>query len=129
MGPDAVRDTLPAIIQKVTAQGHRPAWICDAMHPGVPVGTGGGRPAPRTFDDVLAEVTGFFAVHRELGTHAGGLHVELTGREIGGPEDRGLQRHPAPDRVMSLPPSPCLTRAGALDLAFLVAQAYRGALA
>ncbi|MDT0377665.1 3-deoxy-7-phosphoheptulonate synthase [Streptomyces sp. DSM 42041] len=125
MGADAVRDTLPAVIEKVTAQGHRAAWICDAMHPGVPLGADGGPPGPRTFDDVLDEVTAFFEVHRALGTHPGGLHVELTGREIGGPEDRGLQRHPAPDRVMSLPPTPCLTRAGALDLAFLVAQAYR----
>lgn len=126
MGADAVRDTLPAVIQKVTAQGHQAAWLCDAMHPGTPAGGRQALPGPRTFDDVLDEVTGFFEVHRELDTHPGGLHVELTGREIGGPEDRGLQRHPAPDRVMSLPQAPCLSRSGALDLAFLIAETFRG---
>ncbi|EST21297.1 hypothetical protein N566_27490 [Streptomycetaceae bacterium MP113-05] len=125
MGPGRVRDTLPAVIQKVTAEGHQAAWLCDAMHGGIPPRGRRVQPGPRTFADVLDEITGFFEVHRELGTHPGGLHVELTGREIGGPEDRGLQRHPAPDRVMSLPPAPCLSRAGALDLAFLVAETFR----
>lgn len=126
MGADAVRDTLPTVIQKVMAQGHQAAWICDALHPGTPR-TRGGRPAgPRTFDDVLDEVTAFFRVHRELATHPGGLHVELTGRESGPRAGRGLQRHPPAGAAAPAPAqAPRLTRDGALDLAFQVAGAYR----
>jgi 3-deoxy-7-phosphoheptulonate synthase len=118
MGAEVVRDMLPAVIQKVTAQGHQPAWICDAMH----------ARAPRSFDDVLDEVSAFFEVHRELATHPGGLHVELTGQPAAGGGDRGLQRHPSGPSSGGrggLPPTPRLTRSGALDLAFLVADAYR----
>jgi 3-deoxy-7-phosphoheptulonate synthase len=120
----AIRDTLPALIRKVTARGHRAAWICDAMHPGDPE-SATGRAGPRTFDDVLDEVAGFFEVHRELGTYPGGLHVELTAHPGAAPADPGLQRHTPPGGTGALPPIPRLSRAGALDLAFLVADACR----
>jgi 3-deoxy-7-phosphoheptulonate synthase len=126
MGCPAVRDTLPTLIQKVTAQGHQAAWICDAMHTGA-AGTAGGQTAPRTFDDVLQEITDFLGVHRELATNPGGLHVELTGGPAPGRADPGLQRHSPPGLAGTLPSTPRLTRAGALDLAFLVADACRTA--
>jgi 3-deoxy-7-phosphoheptulonate synthase len=34
------------------------------------------------FDDVLDEVAGFFEVHRALGTHPGGIHIEFTGDDV-----------------------------------------------
>ena len=36
----------------------------------------------RHLDRILDEVDGFFDVHAELGTHPGGLHVELTGDDV-----------------------------------------------
>jgi len=36
----------------------------------------------RHFDDILAEITGFFAAHREAGTWPGGVHVELTSDDV-----------------------------------------------
>jgi 3-deoxy-7-phosphoheptulonate synthase len=125
MGAEAVRDALPAVVQKVTAQGHQVGWICDAMHSGRPAGRDGGRPAPRTFEDLLAEVTGFFEVHRELGTHAGGLHLKLAGRPNGGPGHAGLRRHHGPGPVDTASTAPCLAPEGALDLAFLLAGILR----
>lgn len=55
MDAGAMRYRLPALIEKVTAEGHQVAWIC----------------APANRD----EVSGFFEVHRALGTHPGGLQV------------------------------------------------------
>lgn len=117
LGAAAVRDKLPALIEKVSAQGHQPAWICDPMHhdaSGAPTGDG-----TRLFDDVLDEVKGFFEVHRALGTHPGGIHIELTGDER---SDRGLGRHSGPGSGADALERPCLTHAGSLDLAFLIAE-------
>nr|MDT0663969.1 3-deoxy-7-phosphoheptulonate synthase class II [Micromonospora sp. DSM 115978] len=74
MGAKKIRDKLPRIIEKVNASGHPVVWSCDPMH-GNTRDVGGVK--TRHFDDVLDEVLGFFEVHRALGTHPGGLHVEL----------------------------------------------------
>jgi 3-deoxy-7-phosphoheptulonate synthase len=79
MGAGLVEDRLPPLIEKVRASGHPVIWSCDPMHGNTR--TSGGMKT-RHFDDVLAEVRGFFAVHGELGTHPGGLHVELTGEDV-----------------------------------------------
>ena len=80
MGAGLVTERLGDIVAKVTAAQHPVVWVCDPMH-------GNTRESPsgfktRSFDDVVAEVKGFFAVHRALGTHPGGLHVELTGDDV-----------------------------------------------
>jgi 3-deoxy-7-phosphoheptulonate synthase len=124
MGAGVVRDKLPALVEKVTASGHEVAWICDPMH-------GNGFEAPsghktRRFDDVLDEVKGFFEVHHGLGTHPGGIHVELTGDDVtecigGGKEVMFEDLH---DRYETLC-DPRLNRSQSLDLAFLVAEMLR----
>jgi 3-deoxy-7-phosphoheptulonate synthase len=72
---------------------------------------------------VLDEVRGFFEVHAELGTHAGGVHVELTGDDVtectGGTE--GVVESELGDRYETAC-DPRLNRAQALELAFLVAE-------
>ncbi|MGX9225711.1 3-deoxy-7-phosphoheptulonate synthase [Streptomyces albus] len=68
MGAAALRDRLPALVEKVTAEDHRVVWLCDPTPDG-----------PRPLDDVVAEVTAFHDVHRALGTHPGGLTAELDG--------------------------------------------------
>jgi len=80
MGAGRVRDVLPALVEKVTASGAQVGWICDPMH-GNTFEAPDGRKT-RRFDDVVDEVRGFFEVHRALGTHPGGLHIELTGDDV-----------------------------------------------
>ena len=74
-------------------------------------------------DDVVDEVKGFFEVHAELGTHPGGIHIELTGDEVtecvGGAE--GLSEVDLPMRYETAC-DPRLNRAQSLELAFLVAE-------
>ncbi|RKN03590.1 3-deoxy-7-phosphoheptulonate synthase [Streptomyces radicis] len=80
MGSGRVRDLLPPLVERVAASGHPVIWQCDPMH-------GNTRESPsgyktRHFDDVADEVRGFFEVHRALGTHPGGLHIEFTGEDV-----------------------------------------------
>ncbi|MDQ6937521.1 MAG: 3-deoxy-7-phosphoheptulonate synthase class II [Actinomycetota bacterium] len=75
-----VRDALPPIIERVQASGHLVVWHCDPMHGNTeetPTGV-----KTRHLDRILDEVDGFFDVHADLGTHPGGLHVELTGDDV-----------------------------------------------
>ncbi len=124
MGAGRIRHVLPTLIEKVTAAGIEVAWVTDPMHGnGFETSTGY---KTRRFDDVIDEVSGFFEVHRALGTWPGGMHVELTGGDvtecIGGGEalDEAGLRH----RYESVC-DPRLNRTQSLELAFLVAEMLR----
>ena len=121
MGAGTVRDALPAIVQKVEASGHPVVWVCDPMHGNTREARSGHK--TRSFDDVIAEVEGFFDVHRRVGTIPGGIHVELTGDDVtecvggthGVAEDGlGVRYETACD--------PRLNREQSLELSFLVAD-------
>jgi 3-deoxy-7-phosphoheptulonate synthase len=122
-GAGRVRDQLPAVIEKVTASGATVVWACDPMH-GNTVDSGGYK--TRRFDDILDEVTGFFEVHRALGTHPGGIHVELTGDNVteclGGAEQ--IADIDLPGRYETAC-DPRLNGGQALELTFLVAEMLR----
>jgi 3-deoxy-7-phosphoheptulonate synthase len=75
-----VRDVLPAIVEKVTSTGHLVVWQCDPMHGNTEETADGVK--TRHLDRIIDEVDGFFDVHAALGTHPGGLHVELTGDDV-----------------------------------------------
>ncbi|MFC1416798.1 class II 3-deoxy-7-phosphoheptulonate synthase [Streptacidiphilus cavernicola] len=125
MGAGKVRDRLPELVEKVTASGAMPVWICDPMHGNTYEAETGHK--TRRFDDVLDEVKGFFEVHRGLGTHPGGIHVELTGDDVtecvgGGDEVFEDDLHQRYETACD----PRLNRSQSLDLAFLVAEMYRG---
>jgi 3-deoxy-7-phosphoheptulonate synthase len=75
-----VRDVLPAIVEKVTSTGHLVVWHCDPMHGNTEETADGVK--TRHLDRIIDEVDGFFDVHAALGTHPGGLHVELTGDDV-----------------------------------------------
>jgi 3-deoxy-7-phosphoheptulonate synthase len=126
LGANAVRDLLPPLVERVTEHGSPVAWMCDPMH-GNTFDAPSGRKT-RRFDHVVDEVAGFFEVHRALGTHPGGIHVEFTGDDVtecvgGGHEivedDLDQRYETACD--------PRLNRRQSLDLAFMVAEMYRGA--
>jgi len=123
-GAGRIRDGLPSLIEKVTAEGLQVAWICDPMHGNTFEASSGYK--TRRFDDVIDEVQGFFDVHRALGTWPGGLHVELTGDDVtecvGGGEE--LAEVDLGNRYESVC-DPRLNRVQSLELAFLVADMLR----
>jgi 3-deoxy-7-phosphoheptulonate synthase len=125
MGASRIRSALPPVVAKVTASGAQVAWVCDPMH-GNTTETPGGRKT-RHVDDILAEVIGFFEVHRALGTHPGGIHIEFTGDDVteclGG--SHGLTEDDLTGRYETAC-DPRLNRSQSLDLAFRVAELYRG---
>jgi 3-deoxy-7-phosphoheptulonate synthase len=121
MGAGQIRDALPALVEKVTASGALVTWVCDPMH-------GNTFEAPdglktRRFDDVIEEVRGFFEVHRALGTHPGGIHIELTGDDVtecvGG--SGGISETTLAMRYQTAC-DPRLNHQQSLELAFLVAE-------
>ncbi len=75
-----VRDALPPIVEKVRSTGHLVVWQCDPMHGNTEETIDGVK--TRHLDRIIDEVDGFFDVHASLGTHPGGLHVELTGDDV-----------------------------------------------
>ncbi|GGK70207.1 class II 3-deoxy-7-phosphoheptulonate synthase [Mangrovihabitans endophyticus] len=125
MGNGKVRDTLPPIVEKVTAVGAKVVWQCDPMHGNTHESSNGYK--TRHFDRVVDEVLGYFEVHRNLGTHPGGIHVELTGEDVteclGGAQ--GIEDLDLPDRYETAC-DPRLNTQQSLELAFLVAEMLRG---
>jgi 3-deoxy-7-phosphoheptulonate synthase len=121
MGSSKVREVLPGIVQKVDGSGIPVVWVCDPMHGNTREAATGHK--TRLFDDVVDEVEGFFAVHRDLGTAPGGLHIELTGDDvtecIGG--TGGVLEGNLGDRYETAC-DPRLNREQSLELAFLVAD-------
>jgi 3-deoxy-7-phosphoheptulonate synthase len=127
MGAGAVRDALPPVIEKVNAAGHPVVWSCDPMHGNTRDVRG---VKTRHFDDVLDEVLGFFEVHRALGTHPGGIHVELTGEDVTeclGGGDR-IDEADLSGRYETAC-DPRLNTSQSLELAFLVAEMLQAARA
>ncbi len=120
-GDDKVEAGLPPLVRAVAREGHPVVWSCDPMHGNV---IKAGNYKTRPFDRILNEVRGFFAVHRAEGTHAGGIHIEMTGQDVtectGGaiaitPEGLGDRYHTHCD--------PRLNAAQSIELAFNLAEA------
>jgi len=123
-GAGKIRDGLPHLVEKITAEGVNVAWVCDPMHGNTFEASSGYK--TRAFDDVIEEVQGFFDVHHALGTWPGGVHVELTGDDVtecvGGSEE--LLEMDLGNRYESVC-DPRLNRVQSLELAFLVAEMLR----
>jgi 3-deoxy-7-phosphoheptulonate synthase len=124
MGAGQITDVLPPLLAAARDAGHPVVWVCDPMHANTSV-AGSGRKT-RRFDDILAEIRGFFAACTAQGTWPGGLHLELTGADVteclGGAEeilegDLDLNYATACD--------PRLNGRQSLDLAFRVAELLR----
>jgi 3-deoxy-7-phosphoheptulonate synthase len=124
MGAGKIREALPALVDSVTKSGAQVLWVCDPMHGNTFESATGYK--TRQFDDVMDEVKGFFEVHKSLGTHPGGIHIELTGGDVteclGGGEkisetDLASRYETACD--------PRLNHSQSLELAFLVAEMLR----
>jgi 3-deoxy-7-phosphoheptulonate synthase len=128
MGADKVAAGLPALLRAVKREGLRVAWSCDPMHGNTVTSASGHK--TRLFDRVLAEVGHFFAVHRAEGTHAGGIHVEMTGQDV--TECVGGAQAISEDRLSERYHTHCdprLNGSQALELAFFVAEQLKAARA
>ncbi len=79
-GAGKVADHLPKLVQAVKKSGRTVVWSCDPMHGNTIKAATGYKTRP--FADVLSEVEDFFAIHKAEGTHAGGIHVEMTGKDV-----------------------------------------------
>ncbi len=124
MGADKVATALPPLLAAVRDSGHPVVWTCDPMHGNTFTADTGYK--TRHLDDVLAEVTGFFAAHKAAGTWPGGIHVELTGDDVteclGGAHDVSDTDLSTRYETMC---DPRLNASQGLDLAFRVAELLR----
>jgi 3-deoxy-7-phosphoheptulonate synthase len=126
MGHEQVEDKLAPLVRKVKEEGRSVVWSCDPMHGNTTKSPSGYK--TRHFESILAEVRGFFAVHRAEGTHAGGVHFEMTGQDVtecvGGAED--IKDEDLSSRYHTHC-DPRLNANQALELAFLVADELKEA--
>lgn len=119
-GHDKVADHLPKLIRAVEKEGRKVVWSCDPMH-GNTITLNNYKTRP--FERVLSEVESFFQIHRAEGTHPGGIHVEMTGKDVtectGGA--REVMASDLQDRYHTHC-DPRLNADQALELAFLLAE-------
>lgn len=121
MGKDNIEDGLSPLLKAIKAEGRHVVWSCDPMHGNTITSSSGYKTRP--FDAILAEVKGFFAAHRTHGTHAGGIHVEMTGDNV--TECTGGIENIMDDDLSSRYHTHCdprLNVAQSIELAFLLAE-------
>jgi 3-deoxy-7-phosphoheptulonate synthase len=124
MGADKVEKLLPPLVQAIEKEGKKVIWICDPMHGNTEKSANGYKTRP--VGRILAEVQGFFAVHQAEGTHAGGVHFEMTGQDVtectGGAQ--AITEANLSDRYHTHC-DPRLNAKQALELAFLLAETLK----
>ena len=127
-GADKVEKHLPELIRAVKREGRVVVWSCDPMHGNTIKATSGYKTRP--FEAIMTEVRRFMAIHQAEGTHAGGVHVEMTGKDVtectGGL--RALRDEDLNDRYHTFC-DPRLNAAQALELSFLVAEELKKEMA
>jgi 3-deoxy-7-phosphoheptulonate synthase len=124
-GSDKVREHLPRVIEAVKRAGRTVVWCSDPMHGNTIKAANGYKTRP--FDRVLSEVHSFFNVHRDLGTYAGGIHIEMTGDDVTectGGGVAAITEANLKDRYHTYC-DPRLNASQSLELAFLVAEEIR----
>ena len=124
MGAGLIREKLPPLLKAVHDSGAKVLWVCDPMHGNTFESSTGYK--TRRFEDVMDEVRGFFESHKAVGTHPGGVHIELTGDDVteclGGGEQ--ISEEDLAQRYESAC-DPRLNHTQSLELAFLVAEMLR----
>ena len=124
MGAERLSEHLPTLLRAVTCEGRKVVWVCDPMHANTVKSSTGYK--TRQFDRIAAETRAFFAVHRAEGTHPGGVHFELTGKDVtecvGG--SQAITEASLGDRYHTHC-DPRLNASQALELAFLIAEALK----
>ena len=121
MGADKVNELLPPLLARVKEEGRVVLWACDPMHGNTIKSSTGYKTRP--FEKVVEEVRGFFTAHQAEGTYAGGVHFEMTGRDVtectGGAQE--ITEENLRDRYHTHC-DPRLNASQSLELAFLIAE-------
>jgi 3-deoxy-7-phosphoheptulonate synthase len=120
-GADKAGEHLPALIRAVKREGRKVVWSCDPMHGNTIKAASGYKTRP--FDRIMAEIRTFFSVHQAEGSYAGGVHLEMTGKDVtectGGA--RAISEADLHDRYHTYC-DPRLNAEQAIEVAFLVAE-------
>ena len=120
-GADQVGEHLPGLIRAVQREGRSVVWSCDPMHGNTIKAASGYKTRP--FERIMGEIRSFFAVHQSEGTYAGGVHLEMTGKNVtectGGA--RAISDAELRDRYHTYC-DPRLNAEQAIEVAFLVAE-------
>ncbi|WP_415398533.1 class II 3-deoxy-7-phosphoheptulonate synthase [Sulfurimonas sp. CS5] len=126
MGANKVGEGMPKLIRAVEKEGMKVIWSCDPMHGNTIKSSTNYKTRP--VDSILTEMKQFFQVHKAEGTIGGGVHLEMTGKNvtecIGGSftvteEDLSSRYHTHCD--------PRLNADQSLELAFLIADTLKEA--
>ncbi len=125
VGAGRVEARLPLLIRAVQREGRSVVWSCDPMHGNTETTASGHKTRP--FERIIAELRDCFAVHRAEGGRLGGMHVEMTGKDVtectGGAQR--IDESSLADRYHTHC-DPRLNGSQALELAFLVAEELKG---
>jgi 3-deoxy-7-phosphoheptulonate synthase len=120
-GADKAADCLPPLLRTVKREGRNLLWSCDPMHGNTIKAASGYKTRP--FDRIISEIRTFFSVHQAEGTIAGGVHLEMTGKNVtectGGA--RAISESDLSDRYHTYC-DPRLNAEQAIEIAFLVAE-------
>ncbi len=123
-GSEKIFDHLPALIRAVEREGRKVVWSCDPMH-GNTISASGYKTRP--FERIMSEIRSFFAIHQAEGTYAGGVHLEMTGKNVtectGGA--RQILETDLRDRYHTHC-DPRLNAEQAIEVAFLVSELLKG---
>lgn len=121
MGADKLGENLPRLLRRVKAEGRNVVWSSDPMHGNTIKASSGYK--TRNFDAILSEIKQFFEAHKSEGTHAGGIHLEMTGQHV--TECTGGAYKISDDDLAQAYKTQCDPRLNAdqvLEMAFLVAD-------
>jgi len=80
MGCGNIEKKLPALLREIKREGSHIVWNCDPMHANTYTSESGHK--TRDFNDILKEITRFFEIHWAEGTIPGGVHLEMTGKNV-----------------------------------------------
>jgi len=124
VGADGAYEKLVSIFEKMKKLGKNVIWICDPMHGNTVKASSGYK--TRKFEDVISEVKAFFKAHRTVGTWPGGVHVEMTGKDV--TECTGGAFNVSDEDLANCYETQCDPRLNAnqsLELSFLIAEELR----
>lgn len=123
MGAEKVLQNLPPLVEAVKKEGRKVIWSCDPMHGNTIKSSNGYK--TRKFEDILLEIKSFFEVHRQIGTYAGGVHLEMTGQDVteclGGNQE--ISEIDLRDRYHTHC-DPRLNSSQSVELAFMIAEGF-----
>ncbi len=126
MGENKVKDDFPRLLRAIEKEGKNVLWSCDPMHGNTIKASSNYK--TREFNSILGEVKNFFEIHKSEGTVAGGIHLEMTGKDV--TECTGGAQEITEDGLSSRYHTHCDPRLNAsqsLELSFLLADSLSGA--